>query len=190
MAARGAGRLVLGAVWRSAPAPEPASPLARTEQLDLAVERAINFALDSAAPTAAGRGAFSGLYASAGSSSFNTGTNVRYRLLGGGLGWLYQAPGRCQQRLGVELQQRTYLNSPLLDGRYQGVVGNWVCERPGGVQWQLGVRWGLDGAGQPDRPGGDQSQRSLRVWPTCRCVHGSSHRRPLNHGPRAPCWWM
>lgn len=141
----------------------PATPLARTEQVDLAVERAINFAPESTRlPAAAGRSAFSGLYVSAGSSSFNTGTNVRYRLLGGGLGWLHQAPGSCQQRLGVELQQRSYLNSPLLDGRYQGVVGNWVCERPGGVQWQLGVRWGLDGAGQPDRPGGDQRQRSLR----------------------------
>lgn len=141
----------------------PTTPLARTQQVDLAVERGLNFAGSSGSLPLAGRSEFSGLYLSAGSSTFNTGTNVKYRLLGGAAGWLQQSPGRCQQRVGVELQQRRYGNSPLLDGNYTGLLGQWVCERPLGQQWQLGVRWGQDDAAQPDRPGGDQQQRSIRL---------------------------
>ena len=151
---------------RCAAATAATTSLARTEQLDLAVERGINFASatgsDGAVPQA-GRSDFSGLYLSAGSSTFNTGTNVKYRLLGGAAGWLYQSPGRCQQRVGVEFQQRRYGNSPLLDGNYTGLLGQWVCELSQGQQWQLGVRWGQDDANQPDRPGGDQQQRSIRM---------------------------
>lgn len=147
----------------------PDTALAKTEQMDFAVERAFNLAGGGHVATVdtgkggPARGVFSGPYVSAGVSSFNTGTNVRYRLLGAAVGWLQQAPGTCQQRLGVEFQQRKYLNSTLLDGRYHGLAGQWVCERPGGQQLQLGMRWGLDRATRPDRPGGDQEQRSLRV---------------------------
>lgn len=144
----------------------PTTPSARTEQVDLAVERGLNLAGATGSVGThplAGRGEFSGLFLSAGSSTFNTGTNVKYRLLGGAAGWLQQSPGRCQQRVGFELQQRRYGNSPLLDGNYAGLLGQWVCVRPLGQQWQLGVRWGQDAATQPDRPGGDQQQRSIRL---------------------------
>ena len=141
----------------------PTTPLARTEQVDLAMERGINFSTTGAVPgNAARRADFNGVYLAAGASNFNTGTNVRYRLVGGTIGWLQQAPTGCRQRVGLEFQQRRYLNSTLLDGNYHGLAAQWVCDQSSGVQWQLGARWGQDRVSEPDRPGGDQQQRSVR----------------------------
>lgn len=69
----------------------------------------------------------------------------------------------CRLRLGVEGQWLAYPTSPLLDGRYGGLVGQLACPAE---QWQLQLRVGEDRPVHDLRPGGPQHQQSLRVAKT------------------------
>jgi hypothetical protein len=66
----------------------------------------------------------------------------------------------CSQRLGTEVQQLRYPDSPALDGNYRGLLSQTYCPARG---LQLQLRLGQDHALQTNRPGGGQSQRSLRM---------------------------
>jgi len=83
--------------------------------------------------------------------------------LAAGVVWRGGAEDACQARAGAEWQARNYLTNPVLSGRYTGLAGYWSCHRPSGLQWLLGLKTGRDAAQDPARPGGDQSQSSVRV---------------------------
>ncbi|MBC5764742.1 tetratricopeptide repeat protein [Ramlibacter albus] len=109
-----------------------------------------------------------GFFAGASTSVLHarTGLNYRARSLVAGLGATRAASG-CDGRLGLDLQERDYLNNPVLSGRYSGFSLNWTCDGSRRVQWLASVRAGVDRARDPQRPGGDQHQYSARgaaVW--------------------------
>jgi len=68
--------------------------------------------------------------------------------------------GACQQRLGVELQRRSYPQTNVLDGQYTGLHAQWACPEPA---FRLDLRLGQDHPRSAQRPGGDQQQFSLRA---------------------------
>lgn len=83
-------------------------------------------------------------------------TTVKQTLLGLG----YDFAASCHQRLGLDLQHLRYPDSPLLNSRYTGLIGQTRCPA-----WGLQVQWraGHDQPAQPGRPGGSQSQQSLQI---------------------------
>jgi hypothetical protein len=129
-----------------------------SDQVDLAVQ------YNSYQRAAAGRGFFAGGSVSA--LHARTGLNYRARSLVAGLGAQHAASG-CDGRLGFDLQDRDYLNNPVLSGRYSGFSLGWTCDGSRRVQWLASVRAGVDRARDAQRPGGHQDQYSLRgaaVW--------------------------
>lgn len=78
-------------------------------------------------------------------------------------GWI------CQQRLGLELQNRDYPQTDVLDGYYTGLHAQFACPAPALL---LDLRLGQDHARHAERPGGDQRLLYLRV----------AHQRILGDG--------
>jgi hypothetical protein len=68
----------------------------------------------------------------------------------------------CQARAGLEAQERNYADVAVLSGRYTGFSASLTCDTPIGPQWALGLRSGHDVATDASRPGGDQTQTSIR----------------------------
>ena len=126
---------------------------AGSTQLDLLIERS------------QGRAGAMGSYFNASGSALQTKAGMRHTATGlaGGVGWRTAAALGCQARLGLEWQDRSYRQNPVLSGRYGGVAGYWSCEQPDSLQWLLGLKSGRDLAQDAARPGGDQSQTSLRL---------------------------
>ena len=106
-----------------------------------------------------------GTYFNASVSALESKAGMHYSAasLGAGAVWQEGATGGCQARAGVEWQARNYLTNPVLSGRYSGLAGYWSCQQPSGLQWLLGLKTGRDAAQDPARPGGDQSQSSVRL---------------------------
>ena len=72
-------------------------------------------------------------------------------------GWDLDVPGgNGRLRLGGEVQARRYPETPLLAGRYQGVLARYTA--PG---WRLEARWGQDQARSSARSGGDQQRQGV-----------------------------
>lgn len=95
-----------------------------------------------------------------------TGLNYRAQGFSAGFGRVRRDVG-CDGRLGAEVQDRAYLNNPLLSGRYTGFSFVLSCDGNRRVQWLVSARAGVDSARDAQRPGGDQDQVSLRaaaVW--------------------------
>ncbi len=108
-----------------------------------------------------------GHYLAAGLSSLETKTGIRYATAAVGVGLLwannYGALASCRLRTGVELQARNHKNNEVLSARYRGFSSSFTCEPTSGLQWLLGVKVGQDVPLDPDRPGGQQNQASLRA---------------------------
>lgn len=103
-----------------------------------------------------------GFYTGASASSLRAGSGIRYNAYGlsAGIGssrWLTA----CDGRVGLELQERKYLNNDLLSGRYSGIASSLSCDGPR-IHWLATAKAGVDRAKHADRAGGDQSQYSLR----------------------------
>ena len=95
-----------------------------------------------------------------------TGLNYRSASLAAGLGAIHAGSG-CDGRLGLDLQNRDYLNNPLLSGHYSGFSLSWTCDGSRRVQWLASMKAGVDRSRDEARPGGHQDQYSLRgaaVW--------------------------
>lgn len=104
----------------------------------------------------------SGFYTGASASSLRAGSGIRYNAYGlsAGIGssrWL----AACEARMGLELQERKYLNNDLLSGRYSGVAVSLSCDAQA-IQWLVSAKAGADRANHVERAGGDQSQYALR----------------------------
>lgn len=117
-----------------------------------------------------------GHYAQASLGGLEINTGVRYRVLrlagGGEWGglWPTRRPGveSCSTRLGAELQDRELASTPVLSGRYLAGTVQWRCAPPDGRYWQVAAQYGQDTPKDSSRPGGRQTQYSLRltgVWP-------------------------
>ena len=106
-----------------------------------------------------------GSYFNATASALESRAGLHYSAasLGAGAVWRGGAESACQARAGAEWQARNYLTNPVLTGRYSGLAGYWSCQQPTGLQWLLGLKTGRDAAQDPARPGGDQSQSSVRL---------------------------
>ncbi len=126
---------------------------AGSTQLDLLLERS------QSQPGALG----SYLNATASVLESRAGMHYSAPSLAAGVVWRGGAEDACQARAGAEWQARNYLTNPVLSGRYAGVTGYWSCQQPSGLQWLLGLKTGRDAAQDPARPGGDQSQSSVRL---------------------------
>lgn len=119
-------------------------------------------------PEAAGPLAGAGHYLGASAAALDTRGGTRYHSLGVAAGAQWQTPapdaGACQWRLGGEAQQRELASNRLLSGRYAGLLAQWACSAPGAAtQWRLALRAGRDLPAQAQRPGGAQSEYSLRA---------------------------
>lgn len=103
-----------------------------------------------------------GFFAAGSAALVRGGSGIRYNALGvsAGAGTAHWLAG-CDARLGLEVQERRYLNNDLLSGRYGGVAGSVTCERQA-LQWLASAKAGRDAARRAERPGGDQTQYSLR----------------------------
>lgn len=116
----------------------------------------------------------------------STQAGARYRLegLSAGIEGVVDAKALCQTRVGLDGQQRTYLNSPVLSGRYGGVAAALNCASGPDSQWQLNMQAGRDQATQDARPGGDQNQYLVRfvgTWPA---------GRKMSSVPLWPTGWL
>jgi hypothetical protein len=110
----------------------------------------------------------SGIYAGAAVSYLHARTGIEYRAqaLTLGLGST-SVPRGCDAKLGVDLQNRDYLNNPVLSGRYSGISLIFACEASSRLQWFTALKAGVERASDAARPGGDQDQLSVRagaVW--------------------------
>jgi tetratricopeptide (TPR) repeat protein len=108
------------------------------------------------------RNSSTGFYTAASTSVLRAGSGIRYNAFGlaAGIGssrWL----NACDTRLGLDLQERKYLNNHLLSGRYNGIAALLSCDRER-VQWLVSAKAGIDQARHSERAGGDQSQYALR----------------------------
>lgn len=134
----------------------PAVQAAGSRQADLLLERS---------HTASSAG---GSYINMSAATLQSQAGTRYLAWGAAGGWGGAVAATCQARVGAEWQARQYLDNQVLSGRYRGLSAFWSCEQLSGVQWLLGLKAGRDAAQQAERPGGDQTQASLRVagfWP-------------------------
>jgi hypothetical protein len=103
-----------------------------------------------------------GYYTGASASVLRSGSGIRYNAYGlaagiGSSGWV----AGCEARIGLEIQERKYLNNDLLSGRYSGIASSLSCDRRG-IQWLASAKAGIDRASHADRAGGDQAQYALR----------------------------
>lgn len=103
-----------------------------------------------------------GFYIGGSASSLRAGSGIRYNAYGFAAGagssrWL----AGCDARLGLEHQERKYLNNDLLSGRYSGLATSLSCDREG-LQWLVNAKAGVDRAHHAERAGGDQTQYALR----------------------------
>jgi hypothetical protein len=104
----------------------------------------------------------SGFYATPSAAALRAGSGIRYNAYGLAAGWgSSRWLASCDGRVGLEVQERKYLNNDLLSGRYSGIVTSWSCDRPG-IQWLVNFKAGVDRARHDERAGGDQAQYSLR----------------------------
>lgn len=96
------------------------------------------------------------------SATFLRASGVRYNAYGlaAGVGAVHWLKG-CDARMGLELQERKYLNNDLLAGRYSGIASSVSCNG-GRIQWLVSGKAGVDQAHRAERAGGDQSQYALR----------------------------
>lgn len=103
-----------------------------------------------------------GFFAAGSAALVRGGSGIRYNALGASAGagtaqWFRS----CDARLGLEIQERRYLNNDLLSGRYGGLAGSITCEGPA-IQWLVSAKAGRDAARRAERPGGGQAQYALR----------------------------
>lgn len=73
----------------------------------------------------------------------------------------------CRPRAALDLEQRRYPSTPMLDGHYAGLTLAAQCALGHG-QWGLTLRAGQDQPASDERPGGDQRRTELRLqaaWP-------------------------
>lgn len=88
---------------------------------------------------------------------------TRFEATGVAAGWGQTTPA-CQNRVGLELQDRRYTSNPLLSGSYAGLAAALACNPAmGRTQWQVGLKVGRDTARDIARAGGDQTQANLRL---------------------------
>lgn len=105
-----------------------------------------------------------GFYAGAAVSKLRARTGIEYRAqaLSFGLGSMTWPRG-CDAKLGVDLQNRDYLNNSLLSGRYSGASVVFACEASPRLQWFAALKAGVERASDAARPGGDQDQYAIRA---------------------------
>jgi len=103
-----------------------------------------------------------GFFAGGSAALVRGGSGIRYNALSvsAGAGTAHWLAG-CDARLGLELQERRYLNNELLSGRYGGLAASITCEGPA-IQWLVSAKAGRDAARRAERPGGGQAQYALR----------------------------
>jgi tetratricopeptide (TPR) repeat protein len=106
-------------------------------------------------------------YATLGVTALQSESGVRYASAQAAAGWQLPWQGACDLRLGLEGQERRYGSNPVLNGRYVGAVGVWRClvasKSTGPIGLSLQLRSGRDQPNDDARPGGDQTQRGLRL---------------------------
>lgn len=106
-------------------------------------------------------------YATLGVTALQSESGVRYASAQAAAGWQVPWQGACDLRLGFEGQERRYGSNPVLNGRYVGAVGAWRCQVTSKLTGPLGLslqlRSGRDQPNDDARPGGDQTQRGLRL---------------------------
>lgn len=106
-------------------------------------------------------------YATLGVTALQSESGVRYASAQAAAGWQVPWQGACDLRLGFEGQERRYGSNPVLNGRYFGAVGAWRCQvtskHTGPLGLNLQLRGGRDQPTDDARPGGDQTQRGLRL---------------------------
>lgn len=109
----------------------------------------------------------SGTYANAGATLLRSQTGPRYLAVGAAAGWGREWPHGeadiCRLRVGIEIQDRQYLDNDVLSGRYSGVAAMRSCINTTGRQWLVGTKIGTERAHNAARPGGEQRQASLRL---------------------------
>jgi hypothetical protein len=103
-----------------------------------------------------------GFYAGGSTSALRSGSGIRYKAYGvaAGIGSASLVAG-CDARMGLEIQERKYLNNDLLSGRYSGIASSLSCDRQG-IQWLASAKAGNDRARHEERAGGNQTQYALR----------------------------
>lgn len=103
-----------------------------------------------------------GFYTGASASVLRSGSGIRYKAYGvaGGIGSASLVSG-CDARIGLDFQERKYMNNDLLSGRYSGIASSLSCDRQG-IQWLASAKAGVDRAHHAERAGGDQTQYALR----------------------------
>jgi hypothetical protein len=144
----------------------PNMPQASSNQYDLFIERSTHQSSQSA-PAAVDGHYTPGYYLSALVSGRQTRTGTNYQTAGFAAGWARQfaaASGKtCQARIGLEWQERSYLNTPLFSGIYNGAALVWTCSQTHGTQWQISAKLGVDNPRDAERVGGQQRQYTLRL---------------------------
>jgi len=88
---------------------------------------------------------------------------VHYQIWGLGAGLSAQKIGNCTTKIGLEAQERNYLNTQVLSGRYTAYTGVASCAFDGQSRFLLSLRQGADRPSDPSRPGGTQTSTSVRA---------------------------
>jgi len=145
----------------------PALPQAGSTQTDVVLERSHMSAQAGASSGQGTNPAASGSYYGLSLSDLQAQSGLRYQawgVVGGWAGqWNWSDTAKCSARAGLEWQDRSYPNNPLLSGRYKGLSLLWACEHSQSGQWQVGIKTGSDEAQDTARAGGNQAQSSIRL---------------------------
>ncbi len=169
----------------------PATPLARTEQLDLAVERAINFVTESAcSPTAGGARRLQWPVCVCGFVQLQHRHQRALPPAGRWLGLAVPGPGPLPTAPGGGAATTQLISTAHC---WMGATKGWwatgCVSGPVGCNGSWACAGGWTVPASQTGPAVTSASAACGVWPTCPCVRGSSHKSPQKHGPRAPCWW-